>query len=148
MVSPVDILKIADIHEKNPERVVNGYISLAPFENPSNTNIPKVVLDEFENLLYISRQAIPGNKKGLPNPGAGAYLKQVCIYAFSPQQLETFVRNPRRAPLESEEDIEILRFLELGQRVRMVRTSAQTLAVDVPADVEVVEQALRIMGYH
>jgi 3-deoxy-manno-octulosonate cytidylyltransferase (CMP-KDO synthetase) len=148
MVSPVDILKIADIHEKNPERVVNGYISLAPFENPANTNIPKVVLDEFENLLYISRQAIPGNKKGLPNPGAGAYLKQVCIYAFSPQQLETFARNPRRAPLESEEDIEILRFLELGQRVQMVRTSAQTLAIDVPADVEVVEQALRIMGYH
>jgi 3-deoxy-manno-octulosonate cytidylyltransferase (CMP-KDO synthetase) len=148
MVSPEDILKVAGVHMKNPERVVNGYIPLGQSENPANPNIPKVVLDGSENLLYISRQAIPGNKEGAPHPEAVSYLKQVCIYAFSPGQLAMFVENPRRAPLESEEDIEILRFLELGQKVRMVRTFAQSLAVDVPADVEIVEQALRTMGHH
>jgi 3-deoxy-manno-octulosonate cytidylyltransferase (CMP-KDO synthetase) len=47
--------------------------------------------------------------------------------------------------LEEIEDIEILRFLELGFEVRMVQMSNQSIAVDTPADVVRVEAALRMM---
>jgi 3-deoxy-manno-octulosonate cytidylyltransferase (CMP-KDO synthetase) len=51
-----------------------------------------------------------------------------------------------KGPLEAAEDIEILRFLELGRTVRMVRTSTASLAVDAPEDVAKVEGAMRESG--
>ena len=147
MVSPRDIVRIAEIHQKDPSRVVNGFIELSPGEDPTRTTIPKVVTDVSGRLLYISRKDIPGSKvDGLVYPSA-TYLKQVCIYAFSPSQLEIFAAQPSKTPLELLEDIEILRFVELGQPVQMVRTSSMSLAVDTPDDVAVVEAAMSARGF-
>jgi len=52
----------------------------------------------------------------------------------------------RKSELEYSEDIEILRFLELGKTIRMVETKPGSLAVDVPEDVPRVEAALRAAG--
>jgi 3-deoxy-manno-octulosonate cytidylyltransferase (CMP-KDO synthetase) len=123
--------------------VVNGYHPLAPDEDPANPNHPKVVLDRDERLLYMSRCAVPGTKSGGPSPTT-TYLKQVCIYGFSPDDLRLFASVEGKGPLEAAEDIEILRFLELGRPVQMVRTSTASLAVDAPEDVAKVEEALRL----
>ena len=47
-----------------------------------------------------------------------------------------------KTPLEEIEDIEILRFLEMGIEVRMVEVSSSSIAVDHPEDVEKVIKAL------
>ena len=52
----------------------------------------------------------------------------------------------RRSVLESHEDIEILRFLELGVPVQMIEVAEGTLAVDRPSDVPRVEAAMRAQG--
>ena len=51
---------------------------------------------------------------------------------------------PSKTPLEKQEDIEILRFLELGRKIKMVHLESSSLAVDVPEDIKKVEDALRI----
>ena len=146
MVSPDDITKISDTHQSNSSMVVNGYLPLSPEEDPARTTIPKVVLDQDENLLYMSRREIPGSKSTQPHPDRTRYLKQVCIYGFSSEHLEKFSSHKHKTPLEEREDIEILRFLEIGQQVRMVRMQASSLAVDTPEDVAVVEEAMRKLG--
>jgi 3-deoxy-manno-octulosonate cytidylyltransferase (CMP-KDO synthetase) len=45
--------------------------------------------------------------------------------------------------LEVCEDIEVLRFLEMGKTILMVETHSGSLAVDVPEDVPPVEAALK-----
>jgi 3-deoxy-manno-octulosonate cytidylyltransferase (CMP-KDO synthetase) len=45
--------------------------------------------------------------------------------------------------LEQIEDIEILRFLELGLEVRMIPMSENSIAVDVPADIAKVLAAIK-----
>ena len=45
-------------------------------------------------------------------------------------------------PFWNLEDIEILRFLELGINVRMVQVSASSIAVDTPEDVDRVIAAM------
>ena len=122
MVSPEDIQRILGVHLANPSLVVNGYVPLSPQEDPARTTIPKVVLDQQENLLYISRRDIPGSKSSEPNSNINRYLKQVCVYGFSPEHLERYASHHQKTPLEEKEDIEILRFLEMGQQVKMVRT--------------------------
>lgn len=143
LVAPADIRKVAETHALAPEFVVNGFTPLSDSELPTRTTIPKVVLDENQNLLYISRRDIPGSKSTSPTMKASSYLKQVCIYGYSQSQLSRFHSRKSKSTLEEAEDIEILRFLEMGQPVKMVRTSAQSLAVDTPEDVAPVEAALR-----
>ena len=89
----------------------------------------------------MSRLPIPGFKEKKFKPLK--YKKQVCIYAFTKQELKNFRDFGRKSELEKLEDIEILRFLELQKMILMVETSHRSLAVDVPSDVAKVEKALK-----
>lgn len=142
MVNPDDIIKVIEQKKAAPQYVINGMSTLTPDEDPANINIPKVLVNSKNDLIYMSRLAIPGIK----SPGAvlPVYLKQVCIYAFNYEQLKAYGEMNGKAVFEAFEDIEILRFLELGIPVKMVYTQANTLAVDVPADVEKVSRAMQI----
>lgn len=140
MIDPGDILRVADLKKENPNTIINCMTEISVDEDPASVNIPKVVVDQQDNLLYMSRALIPGTKKGsYENP---VFLKQVCIYAFNKEELDLLKANPVKTPLELEEDIEILRFLELGRRIKMIKVDAGSLAVDVPEDIERVENAL------
>lgn len=147
LVSPADIREIALVHQSRPDYVVNGYTPLGFEEDPRRTTIPKVVFDEHESLLYISRRDIPGSKSNFTCNDGSTYFKQVCIYAYSQDHLAAFSMRKRRSSLEAQEDIEILRFLEMGQKVRMVRTQMKSIAVDTPEDVAPAERALREAGH-
>ena len=135
------ILKVYHTRINNPSYITNGYCELLQSEDPNSLNIPKVIVNEKEELVYMSRLAIPGIKGRVDKP---MYFKQVCIYAFTFNELMAFGERKEKTYLESFEDIEILRFLEMGYKIKMVKTSGSSLAVDVPEDVVAVEQALRM----
>ena len=86
----------------------------------------------------MSRAPIPANKNG----SFERAWKQICIYAFSREHLERFAAVSRKGPLEEIEDIEILRFMEMGVEVSLVELDSTSMAVDTPEDLEKVERAL------
>ena len=139
MLNPADIQKIRDARIASPDTIINGFCPIGPNEDPESVNIPKVIFDENHRMIYMSRKALPGVKAGLP---PSVYYKQVCIYAFNYNELKAFGERDTKTYLESFEDIEILRFLEMGYPIRMVETSGASLAVDEPGDVAKVEAAL------
>lgn len=140
LVDPLDIIKIRDEKEKTPEYIINGFSWITEGEDPHSVNIPKVITTENNEMIYMSRVALPGYKDEKHAPKR--YKKQICIYAFTKQELLDFKAFGRKSELEYSEDIEILRFLELGRKIRMVETKPGSLAVDIPEDVEKVEKAL------
>jgi len=141
LVNPEDILKVRDAKLANMDEVINGFSWIGDNEDPSNVNIPKVITTEDSQLIYMSRVALPGLKDRKCAPKR--YKKQVCIYAFTNDELQAFRNFGRKSELEQSEDIEVLRFLELGKTIRLVETRPGSLAVDVPEDVAKVEEALR-----
>jgi len=140
IVDPADILKVLDAKLKAPDAIVNGYSWIADDENPQSVNIPKVITTERDELIYVSRVVLPGFKEQKSAPTR--LKKQVCIYAFTLDELQAFQAFGRKSELEASEDIEILRFFELGKRIQMIETKPGSLAVDVPSDVGKVEAAL------
>ena len=68
--------------------------------------------------------------------------RQICVYAYPKSALIDFVAHGKKTPLELMEDLEILRFLELGYEVRMIPLSSDSIAVDVPEDIERVKLKL------
>ena len=141
LVNPKDIINIIKAKEQYYDEIINGYCSISDDEDPNNVNIPKVIFTEDNSLVYMSRQAIPGFKDNSQAPSQ--YYKQVCIYAFTADELKSYADYGRKSTLEASEDIEIIRFLEWGKKIRMVETSPGSLAVDAQEDVAKVEQGLK-----
>lgn len=141
LADPADILKVRDAKLANMDVIINGVSWVGENEDPHSVNIPKVITNERDELVYMSRVALPGFKDAKYAPKR--YKKQVCIYAFTREELKAFRGFGCKSELEHAEDIEILRFLELGKTIRMVETQPGSLAVDVPEDVAKVEAALR-----
>lgn len=140
MVSPEDIRKVyAKFLHFSCEYVVNGVGEIRTVDSWVSSSVPKVVFDAQSKIKYMSRSPIPGSKS---QKMTDAY-RQVCIYAFSLRHLDLFSSVTGKTRLEEIEDIEILRFLELGQEVLACEVSSASLAIDHPEDVTIVEKAMR-----
>lgn len=110
-----------------------------PDEDASNPNAVKVVLDRKSDALYFSRSLIPFCRDGgLPGP---RYRHQG-IYGYSKRLLLKFVRWEQTL-LERTEQLEQLRALEHGVRIRVIITTHSSLGVDTPEDAEA---AARLLG--
>jgi len=140
LVNPKDINKIITAKKKYPNHVICGYDKIHKLQNPESKNLPKVVVNSKKELIYISRSLIPGSKKTIENK---KYYKQVCIYAFNKRELKKFYSFKRKSEIEEMEDIEILRFFDLGIKIKMIKLNSNSLAVDEIKDVKKVEKILK-----
>ena len=138
LLDPEDIKRVIESKLKHPDHIINCEAYLNSNEDVSDKKIPKVITNLDGELLYSSRNPIPGTKKG----NGKRPKKQVCIYAFSREHLKAFTDHKYKTPLEAEEDIEINRFLELGYKVKMVEVDNITHAVDYPEDIITIETML------
>jgi 3-deoxy-manno-octulosonate cytidylyltransferase (CMP-KDO synthetase) len=139
---PNDVKAVIEAALAYPEDVINGYCAIDHSHHFVSGTIPKVVFRPDGRLLYMSRAAIPTTKT---HQFKFAH-RQVCCYAFPLRALEAFSGHGVKTELEEVEDIEILRFLELGYEVRMIPLSSRSIAVDVPEDIPEVEAAIRERG--
>ena len=139
LFDPGDIASIIEAIEKKSGPIYNGYCSILSEQEHKSTSVPKVVFRNDGRLLYMSRAAIPGNKA---NSFHFAY-RQVCIYAFPKSALKAFANQKEKTRFEKEEDIEILRFLEMGYEVEMIEMSSKSIPIDKPEDVDSVLLKLR-----
>lgn len=139
-INPKDILKILNAKRKFPNHVICGYDQVHKFEDPRSLNLPKVVVNSSNELIYISRALVPGSKKNTPNK---KYLKQVCIYAFTKKELDKFYSLKRKSKTEKIEDIEILRFFDLNVKIKMIRLNSESVSVDAFEDVKKAEKLLK-----
>lgn len=102
------------------------------------TSTVKVVVDKNEDALYFSRSVIPSNvKDGKPV----RIYRHVGIYAYKRDFLMTFIQLPP-SELEAVEGLEQLRALENGYKLRVHETQFDSIGVDLPEHIALVEQAI------
>ena len=99
----------------------------ADFLNPT---IVKCVTDANGYALYFSRASIPYPR----NIGTKRY-KHLGLYAYRKDFLMKY-KNWPKGNLESTEELEQLRVLEKGYRIKTIVTTAESMAVDIPQDLE------------
>ena len=139
LIDYTDIIKIVEAKKSNFNFVINGMCRLTNNENPTNINIPKVITNKDNVLIYMSRLPIPGS---INLKDKKVYKKQVCIYAFNRFELDQFGLQTEKSEFERFEDIEILRFFDLNIPIKMIETKKSSLSLDVIEDVIKVEQVL------
>ena len=140
LIMPWMIEKVVKTKNENPDFVVNAFSEISTEDEFLSKSTIKIVVNNNSNLLFASRSNIPSSKNKINLDFA---KKQVCIYAFSFYQLKKFAKT-NKGPIETKEDIEILRFIENSIcPVKMVDLGNIKLkAVDNPKDIFEVEKYL------
>lgn len=107
-------------------------------EEAYNPSIVKCVLDQQRNALYFSRSFIPSNKKQHFHP-QGPYYRHIGLYVYRPAFLLRY-QSLSPTPLQLEEDLEQLKVLEHGYRIKVAITDKASIGVDTPEDLNKIEQ--------
>lgn len=112
----------------------------SPVEVVDFTNI-KVVTDQDSNALFFSRSPIPYPKSSVDYQ----YYKHVGVLAYDINALKFFA-STEKGYNETIEDINELRFIEHGKRIKMITVEANTLSVDTQKDLEYVVSLIKKQG--
>jgi 3-deoxy-manno-octulosonate cytidylyltransferase (CMP-KDO synthetase) len=124
--NPVDIKKLLITAKKYPKTIINGYTAIKNKKLFHSGHIPKVVFRNDGRLLYQSRAAIPTTK----DKKFVKAWRQVCIYSLPYKSLMAFKSVNKKTTLEQLEDCELLRFLEIGHEIKMIKMSDKSVSVD------------------
>jgi 3-deoxy-manno-octulosonate cytidylyltransferase (CMP-KDO synthetase) len=125
------------------EKIALATLAVA-LKNPADImdpNICKVVLDFNGDALYFSRAPIPWVRDTAGKVHA-QHWKHLGIYAYRREALLEYETLPP-GELERLEQLEQLRWLENGYKMRVAETSHDSISVDVPEDVPRVEKLIR-----
>jgi 3-deoxy-manno-octulosonate cytidylyltransferase (CMP-KDO synthetase) len=103
-------------------------------------NVVKTVLDFEGNALYFSRAPIPWVRDTGTKTHA-RHLKHLGLYVFQREALLEYPTLPQ-GELERIEQLEQLRWMENGWKIRVAEVEHDAVSVDVPEDVKRVEELL------
>lgn len=102
----------------------------------ANPSVVKLVTDGQGYALYFTRSAVPFVRPGHPRP---PFWRHIGLYAYRRDFLLTLA-SLAPTPLEQAEGLEQLRALEHGYRIITAETTADSIGVDTPEDLERVRQ--------
>lgn len=133
------VLEVFNTDVKKEIDLASLMVEIHDWEEISNPNTVKVIVDQNNYALYFSRSPIPYPR----DKEAGVrYFKHKGIYAFRKQALLDFYTLPMQF-LEATEKIECIRYLEYGKRIKMVETTVEGVEIDTPQDLERAKQLIK-----
>ncbi|RKX40823.1 MAG: 3-deoxy-manno-octulosonate cytidylyltransferase [Verrucomicrobia bacterium] len=142
LIDPALIDELADV-------IVSGEWDMAtaatPIDEEGQINDPSIVKAMFNRhgqALYFSRATIPHIREKEDIPPTGVYWRHIGIYAYRRSYLLKLVAEPPCA-LENLEKLEQLRALDMGCRMKIVKTQDFGIGVDTPEDIAKAERLLR-----
>ncbi len=139
VIDPKTITRIIELYQADKDTYIayNLYKILDDKNEINSRTIIKVIVNENDELMYMSRLPIPYAK----NNEAAVYRQQVPVYGYTSSALKIFFEHQKTIN-EIYEDIELLRFIDLGYKIKMAETNAMSVSVDVPDDIKKIEKIL------
>jgi 3-deoxy-manno-octulosonate cytidylyltransferase (CMP-KDO synthetase) len=132
---------VAALLEEPPASVATVATPIQTANDIVDPNVVKTVLDFEGYALYFSRAPIPWVRDEVHRVHA-RHLKHLGLYVFERSALLEFPTLPP-GDLERAEQLEQLRWLENGWKIRVAEVPYDSVSVDVPEDVARVEKLLQ-----
>ena len=135
LVNPKYIDRVTNELIANPD--INVGILVNSFSKKDSPSDIKVVLNNNNDVMYLSRSDIPSGSR-LTNP---PMLKAYHIVPFRKKFLLEFAQMDR-GNLEKIEFNEYVRILENGEKIRAVYVESDAVSVDTPEDLQYVREVM------
>lgn len=140
VIDPVAVQQILKLQRDSSHYEIYNLFKLIDDKNSiSSQSIIKVVTNQKNEMLYYSRLPIPFSNT---RQKAKHYM-QVPIYGYTRGALAAFSNRKDKTKNEQFEDVELLRFLDMGYKIKMAETTINTIAVDHLSDVPIVEDLIK-----
>lgn len=139
-VDPQVLTMLIQALQSDPSAVMSTVVVKLEEEEAHSPSHVKCVMDLRGNMLYFSRALIPGGKAGEYREGI-SYYKHVGVYAYRPEFLLEYAELPM-TPLQMAEDLEQLKVLEHGYKIKGVIVNSVSVGVDTPEDIKRAEKEL------
>jgi 3-deoxy-manno-octulosonate cytidylyltransferase (CMP-KDO synthetase) len=142
LIDPVAIdTAVAALLEDPPAQIATVATPIRHVPDIMDPNVVKTVLDFDSNALYFSRAPIPWVRDTQKKIHV-RYWKHLGLYVFQRDALLEYPTLPQ-GELEKIEQLEQLRWLENGWKIRVAEVEHDAVSVDVPEDVTRVEKLLQ-----
>jgi 3-deoxy-manno-octulosonate cytidylyltransferase (CMP-KDO synthetase) len=141
LLCPEAIDQVGDELKLNLQCDMSTLRRIATDADLENHNVGKVVCNSQGYAIYFSRLPIPFIRDG-ERPDGVFHYKHIGIYGYKAQALNRLA-SAAPSDLERCEKLEQLRALDLGLKIKVVKTTFDSIGVDRIEDVAVVEDILR-----
>lgn len=141
LIEPDIIDGVVKALQAAPDAVFSTAVTSLKPEDAFDPNRVKCVVDNHGYAIYFSRGLIPYNKLGKVNPQF-PYLLHLGIQSYDSKFLSVYPQLPP-TPLQLEEDLEQLKVLENGHKMKVIKVDHEAHGVDTPEDVEKIESLMR-----
>lgn len=140
-LSPDVISSLVDLLKKSPEAVMStACVKIENEEEAFSRSIVKCVFDKNHNALYFTRALIPAGHQEKKQAGV-TYYRHMGVYAYRKEFLLRYSDIPASS-LQLAEDLEQLKVLENGYKIKIAVVDHLSIGVDHPEDIQKVEQWL------
>ncbi|XP_020590419.1 3-deoxy-manno-octulosonate cytidylyltransferase, mitochondrial isoform X2 [Phalaenopsis equestris] len=141
LIEPEIIDGIVKSLQQCPDAVFSTAVTSLKPEDGTDPNRVKCIVDNNGFAIYFSRGLIPYNKSGKINPQF-PYLLHLGIQSYDAKFLKIYPKlSP--TPLQLEEDLEQLKVLENGYKMKVIKVDHEAHGVDTPEDVDKMEALMR-----
>ncbi|KAL4563209.1 hypothetical protein LXL04_027245 [Taraxacum kok-saghyz] len=141
LIEPDIIDGVVRVLQATSDAVFSTAVTSLKAEDACDPNRVKCVVDNNGYAIYFSRGLIPFNKSGKVNP-CFPYLLHLGIQSYDAKFLKIYPELPP-TPLQLEEDLEQLKVLENGYKMKVIKVDHAAHGVDTPEDVEKIESLIR-----
>jgi len=140
-LDPQVIESVVEILLKDPKADVStAIIPIRSEQEALNPSVTKCVIDKQGFALYFSRGLIPAGRTMRYKPNF-IYYKHLGIYGYRREFLLHY-EELTPTPLQLEEDLEQLKVLEHGFRIKTAIVDSECMDVNDPEDIKKVEQLI------
>jgi 3-deoxy-manno-octulosonate cytidylyltransferase (CMP-KDO synthetase) len=131
LVPPLLLKKMAEAVRMVDDNTLLTAVTYATITEWKEPNVVKAVVDNDNNALYFSRSPIPYGRDAVPEK----IVKHIGIYGFTRGGIERFC-GFAPGKLEQYEQLEQLRALEYGMKIRAMQCDYQPIGIDTTEDLE------------
>lgn len=138
LLNPLAITQIIDELKTSKDSYYVGLISNIKNEIEHNDrNVVKAVINSNNEAMYFSRTPIPEKFE------YGNAFRVLGLYGYRKWFLELFAEIEKSKLETLESGIEMLRMLELGYKIKLLKTKYETMGVDLPEHIPLIENEMK-----
>lgn len=145
LIEPEIIDEVVQALKDTPDAVYSTPVTLCKKDEVKLLGRVKCITDKDGYAIYFSRGMIPHNKKGEVDPNH-PYLLHLGLQCYDSAFLKVYGDLPA-TPLQLQEDLEQLKCLENGYKIKTITVDHASHGVDEPKDVASIEAIMKKHGW-
>lgn len=137
LIEPENIDLVASELRKSKDSVINLKTKILDPVDLLNWTTMKIITDKNDYAIFASRSPIPYPKSTTDID----YYKHLGTYGLTKDALD-FFHDTKRGEIENIEDFDLLRFIENGKKVKVLKVKSKSISVDTPKDLVRVQKII------